>query len=173
MLKKIMITCLFAILIGFGTSVYAANFEYSLDIELLPGYDLLPDANKIGGFDFIITGGAFTTELGDAIPTGGNWTQLALGRYGVFDDYMDFANLTDIAPVMSSGNLIKLFSDTRLTISDLQFIDYLGTFPYPENDTSFSTTGFTETAVPLPPAILLLGGGLVGLVGLRRRKISL
>jgi hypothetical protein len=45
-------------------------------------------------------------------------------------------------------------------------------FPNPIDLKSFDGSGVTFNQVPIPSAILLLGGGLIGLVGLRRRKSS-
>jgi hypothetical protein len=153
-------------------NVYAALYEYSLDIEIIAGYASLPDPEKVGGVEFQVNTADFSYLLGDAIPSAGNWIYEGFGTGPVFgavyDNYSDFTNLTDIAPIVSSGNVVTLMSDVQLSITNVAFYDYNGN--YPTLGDTFTSQGFVETIVPIPSAIFLLGGGLVGLVALRRRK---
>ena len=59
---------------------------------------------------------------------------------------------------------MEITSDFHLTFSEIGLIDYEG-FPVAE-----SYAGVAANLVPIPGAVWLLGSGLVGLVGLKRRK---
>jgi hypothetical protein len=174
MLKKILLFLVLGIfLVGTGGSVSAALYEYSLDITLESGYAALATEDKIGGVEFFVTGGSYPTDwtesLGSAVPSGQGWIFENFSGYASAYDNYDYSDPTGTYnPIVTSGNIITLFSDVQLAISDLGFFDRGGDYLTIGDD--FTTDGFTETLVPIPSTILLLGGGLVALVGLRRRR---
>jgi len=76
----------------------------------------------------------------------------------------DFTNLGEVPLINGPVAEIIAINDDALTLSN--FAAYTA-----EPALNLSVTA-NLTPVPIPSAILLLGGGLIGLVGLRRKKIS-
>lgn len=168
-MKKRLLCLLVIFVLGFGASAHAAMYEYSLDITLVqPDYDNLLNIGKLGLINIPILSGTYTSfALGDAIPATGNWIHEVQGTTtAVYDDYPNVASYT---PITTSGNIITYFSDVQMTFGTLEFSNAFGG---PVDIDTYTTAGFQETAVPIPPTVLLLGAGLLGVVGIRRRVKS-
>jgi hypothetical protein len=168
MKKMKLIAMLTIFLMGFGGTAQA-SFTYTLDIALQAGYSGLTDTNKIGGVAFIVSGGTIPNySLGSAIPPALGWILESYGGgyYAVYDDYT-IGQPSTFNPIVSNGNIITIISDVALGFSSLDFYNMAGASVGAQY---FSSAGFQQTAaVPIPAAVWLLGSGLVGLIGLRRR----
>lgn len=178
MLKKMfLLLSVFVLLFGVNFSK-AATFNVTLT-----GTDVIDPIHaftiwlEVSG-DFSING----VVLGDAIPTklatfgwladqptvvSGN---PAIFKYGASDwDYT-----WDLVPnPLGDGTLFSLdYDGSVLNLNRVEFSDITGLNNlYPSQVTleSFTQTGLSFTAVPIPSTLFLLGGGLVGLFGIRRR----
>jgi hypothetical protein len=179
-MKKFKLTIVLVLfLIGVWGNAQASLYEYSLDITLLSGYSSLTNFDKIGGVEFVAkvggTGYAITSGyvFGSAISSlpGWIWSYSSSGNHGLYDDY-DYLNPgTTYNPIVGSGNIVKISSDSLITFSDLKFYDKDGDYLTAGTAAGyFTSAGFQQTAVPIPAAVWLLGSGMVGLVALKRRK---
>jgi len=155
------------------------------DVDVLPGATNASVGINLTGissgtpidsitFDLVpVTGLTFTGASFGTLPSGFSASQnLAMWRFGatqfttggsIVDDLSPFATLSfDIDPAFSLvGNSFSL-DYAFYEIADPMFQTY----------TDVTLKNGSISVVPLPPAILLLGGGLVGLVGLRRKVRS-
>ncbi len=112
--------------------------------------------------------GVWITNLFPA-PDGGLSDCDPVGEWGeadIFDTAGDKHHF-DFYGESDNGNLLFSFGEELLVTKAV--------FSIPGNDnnnnenTEYSVGGFS--AVPIPPAIVLLGSGLIGLVGLRRKSL--
>ncbi len=172
-MKKIISICCLALALFFAgnLSVSAANHVYTLDIDIINPGLFTEVGNMIGGVEFDVFGGAidqdWTLALGDAIlPGQGNWSYQTAGTLvAVYDDY-DWE--TPLYAPMTSGNVLTISSDVELIFSNPDFFSFYGDS---YDSGYFTTQGFVEqNSVPIPGGIILLGSGLIGLIGLKRRK---
>jgi hypothetical protein len=167
-MKKLII-CIALLSMILAAGVAQASYSYTLDINI-PQQAAVNSAG-IGMIEFIVNGGAFNTDwtyqLGNAVPSAGHWIfeNFDGGWASIYDNFATPLTESAIAP-LGSGKIVTITSNVPLTFSDLAFSDfkshYLGSNFY-------STQGFVPSTVPIPAALYLLGSGLIGLVGLRRR----
>ncbi|MBI9088362.1 MAG: VPLPA-CTERM sorting domain-containing protein [Desulfobacterium sp.] len=175
-MKKIISTTLFVFFLLFAGhagafTVVPTSYLYTLDIDISNPVTGLELVRKIGGVEFKVLGGEpqtnWTFELGDAVPTGGNWIFESFGgNYSAIYDDWDFSD-PDYTP-MTSGRVATITSDVALTFDSLVFYDFEGKTDFPAG--YYASEGFKESPVPLPGAMILLGSGLVGVFGLVRRR---
>lgn len=170
-MKKLMI-CIALLSTILSAGIAHASFTYNLDITI-PQQAAVNSAG-IGMVAFTVNGGTLNTDwsyqLGNAVPSAGHWIfeNYGGGWASIYDNYTSPLTESAIAP-LGSGNILTITSNVPLTFTDLAFANYKGT----EVGTNFySTQGFVPSAVPIPAALYLLGSGLIGLVGLRRRFIN-
>lgn len=180
MLKKTLLftfTILFAI--GFSLTVNASTFDIS--IENVEPFDLSGFTVWLEvGDDFSVDESLFST--GSAIPDSwladgnlGNIVTLDSGETIFKIGYSDFNALIDpedLSP-MTSGSLFSFEYTGTIIDSFLIKLPDLYNTDYYENGTimigSIDANSLVLAPVPIPSAILLLGGGLLGMLGIRRK----
>ena len=121
---------------------------------------------------------------GDAIPLGGlfEWGYAPFPAYNPpkFDfggTDQDFNFIGDPSFRMVPGEIVSftyegLIDTTSLVAEFKTEVNSLNLYPGSVSLTSFDANGANFSAVPIPPTVLLLGAGLLGLVGIRRRMKS-
>jgi len=185
--NKLFVTIFIACFLVLNAS---AVFSYTVGF----GLDNTFDFSIIDGLDVAVSGVNPLTDLtldiaytfaGGAVPgvdvpgfgIASNWDGF-LTNYGANVSTGEFIPL-DAADQLTSGIAFTLTADSVFDVERFDINSSIGgSGLYPvavtvNADPTADGQNFVATTVPLPPAILLLGGGLVGLVGLRRRKISL
>ena len=157
--------------VAFNGQIYFDNFPDGAAAEgdflstgdpTLWSYEFIPDTN-----------GLFTLEWDTWFTLKSHLSGLTLGEGPASFNYIvnggGYQNISGVGNqtfLMSSGDAFKIdigWSGTSPGMSGTapQVIDYDGTFNW-----NFETSG---TPVPIPTAVLLLGSGLIGCVGLRRK----
>jgi hypothetical protein len=184
-LLSLLVAAAMGILMICPINANADTFTASIDVG---GFDIFGFTTWLDvGSDFAFTGGIPSDPYGGAVP--GVW----------FDEGVTLGSVSD-SPRLSKfgssdfGSLFSPFTETPLMDGTLFSFDYTGTinglylvqFPdysaqdlYQSGDIFLASSNFTGentgaifNAVPIPSTILLLGGGLAALVGLRRRRRS-
>jgi hypothetical protein len=159
--------CFSAHIVGAQTVI---NFDASGDlIDTVFGFQFDVADDRAGDFD-----PSFTSS-GGAIPDGGNadWTGLFSTDAQVI--WFEGAMGLDATP-LTTGQL-GMF-DPAVSLSNFILSDPTGdSSAFVENqnywvlyDGASDIYTITGTNVPIPSAIFLLGGGLLGLIGIRRKK---
>ncbi len=169
-MKRFLIT-VSAIIVIIGIGHGGANaFLYNVDVQV--SYDAAALANpdlQIQNWDWTLSG----VDVPSFVPTvlspyASNWEIFPSGA----------ANSLGANLPLAPGNftLATINSDTMLTLVSTNGYDAVYNYQFTGNFEPIPFTNGTFSAqlnpVPIPPTILLLGAGLVGLVGIRRRVKS-
>jgi len=167
MSKKIFAVLLMLMLIPICQSQAATT--YTFEITEHYATDGIVDINdKIGAFTSNISGIAGTDWVIDTISAPYSGWYFDEGDFTLPNVHLfggsDFSYPPD-APV-NSGIVLTIIApnDYPLVLSDFIAYNYLG----PEFTGDYSAS-LTPSAVPIPGALWLLGSGLVGMVGVRRK----
>ncbi|MBW2109346.1 MAG: hypothetical protein JRI36_11885 [Deltaproteobacteria bacterium] len=172
--------------IGDTSSDYTNGFEFSVDTNVIvtalgiydDGNDGLAWTHQVGIWDITNPG---TPIISDTVPAGTAAT--------LVDNYRYIAIPEASRPTLLAGHTYRIggetwgdpwiwagtFSaDSRITVTKDGVWKSLvpGTFGYPEKEVSganYLTANFQIDAVPIPGAVWLLGSGLLGLVGIRKK----
>lgn len=167
--------------ISSGSTLGGITFTYSIgppptDMMVATGFDTTSGSNYLGlddagNYDQFIDGDQFT--LGFATPIN------AVGMYFITGDPLING---DIQVVTSSGTAVNssvvnisladgglayyigLVSDTQFTSAAIQYDAGSG------GNFLFNVDDITTSVVPIPAAVWLFGSGLIGLIGVSRRK---
>ncbi len=169
-MKKLLCICFFAATIFLAGAVTASAYVYTLDIDITNPGLITEDEFMIGGIEFVASGGEYGVDwqlsLGGAVPPNGNWIFENFGGWNLLYDDYDI-QLKDYAP-LGGGNALTITSNVELTFSNISFADFK---ERDVNEQYFTTEGFVEqSTVPIPGGIILLGSGLLGLLGVTRRR---
>jgi len=154
------------LLLGFNQSEAATT--YNFDVTGID-YTGLTDAEKIQGVEMTISGTA-----------GVDWNFVGFnGVYastwffggktgGIIDDTWDGTDIATSVP-LNNGTIFTLISpnDSIITASGIIPFDYVS-----GGQDYTGTFNAQFNVVPIPGSILLLGSGLIGLIGIARRKMS-
>ena len=165
MKRKIFSILAILVLVGFSQS--EADITYSFDVTV--DYSgITDDWDKIQGIEFTISGTENTDwEFDDAFNSPYNGDAWFFDKTGIIDDTFNFSDINTSVP-LNSGPIFTLVSpnDSVITITNIVPFDY--------NDLDFDTDKFSAqlNVVPIPGAIWLLGSALVGLIGIRSRRLK-
>jgi hypothetical protein len=167
-------------LIPSGDSLGGITFTYNisgLDMKVVNDFDTTSPNNYLGlndagNFDLFIAGDEFSMSFASPVN--------AVGLYIVSGDPLvagDVSLDTSAGSALNSAAVdvtlgdgfayyIGLISDTAFSSADLTFdATAVEAFLYSVDD-------ITTSAVPLPGAIWLFGSGLIGLIGLSKRRVQ-
>lgn len=148
---------------SFTQAGYSGSFSFT-DEGSDPGADLLS-----GVFQVVGNGAQLASEIGS---TGGSFdasaTSSDLNQLVLSSSFLDFNNQTQEDASWSLSSLIPDFAVG--TVSGDQALPSSGPFNASATGTFSSNPGPTNT--PEPGSFVLIGGGLVGLSFLRRRRSS-
>jgi len=169
--KKRLLFCLISLSFLVGSTGNAST--YTVNIE---GLDEI-NGSGIAGFtfwfnvsdDFVKN----SSSIGDAKPTTGMWTADTPDKdykFGAADWGPLFGN--PLVPLINGVILTIDYSGTIYDFSLIQFSNLAGENMYPGLITLKNSTDDSATfaPVPVPAAAWLLGSGLLGLIGLRRKN---
>jgi hypothetical protein len=190
MRKKLLLSfLLFLFLVpGYAFSYVAYfGFDESIEFNFLSGFQFdvvgaVPADltltfyrdNEQQNIDGNLINGAFpTTQSGTIFP----WTNFRTTSSIVIYDQSSAAIIPGDGSPLGSGIALSLVGDTPFNLNNFIFssdYDSSGAFPFQvfinqASLTSEEGISYTASQVPIPPALLLFGSGLIGLVGLRRK----
>lgn len=102
-----------------------------------------------------------------------NWVDIATVGTGGILNVLGAANLNNIAYSGTNGDLLALFNaGTGTQTATFQFTSPTSLTDLFTTSTTTTSTSFSGSInpIPVPPALWLFGSGLLGLVGIARRK---
>jgi hypothetical protein len=170
--------------LGLSESTWNFMFDFSdtatyIDRFGFPAVDALSDSLTISGASVATSNGVYTEPVGIGFyptfssgqfhrggPSNGN------ARYTIGSDTLTLIALVDPTIGANIGDTISV-ADFGTTLTS--GIDYHATvrdsITFQDTDYLFSNlrSSITQTTVPVPAAIYLLGAGFVGIAGLRRK----
>jgi len=163
MLKKLMLSM---IVVFLTISVFFLAAQPSNAATIVSIQATGPLSNVVGGFQFDILGpaGTLSSNFTPSLPSGWVDGNFGLARSQVL--YFDGAGTT----ALSSGPLGSFLNVNAELANFLLFDQSSNQIPATNYFVQLVGTDYIINAVPIPPTIMLLGGGLIGLLALRRRR---
>ena len=155
---------------------YAATYSFTIEGTVFAGNEFFANAYNLTAGDIITATGMFTADLGTiGLETGivsfgnGSGNSLSIDLNGTTltaSDDTSFMSATGPSLTFSAGALTDFdFQKTSLPAFNSSFLGF------DDFDSMYGEwTSTTLTAVPVPAAAWLFGSGLLGLVGIARRK---
>lgn len=170
---------------GHHTSVMGDDVDYVFDsatinlyLDTNPGTFAQPGkyGGTIGGYTdgtliatFSLYYGSGNFDLGDR---DGN-IDVTFISDGITPEHMFAEDGTDLADLVSVWMLTDSNSQSKEGLLPTNWTEYTGqTVGVDEFDLQLEVDGSTRNAVPIPGSVLLFGSGLLGLIGLGRRKFT-
>jgi hypothetical protein len=148
---------------SFSQGGYSGSFSF-IDAGADPGSDLLS-----GVFQVVGTGAQFSSEIGS---TGGSFDASAaasdLNQLVMTSAYLNFIGQTEEDASWSLSSLLPNFGVG--TVSNGQA--YPGTGPFDASASGTFSSNPGPTGTPEPATVALIGGGLIGIGMLRRKRLS-
>jgi len=164
MLKKSKLG-IFIVFLTIGVCILAAQPSHASTIVSIQATGPLSD---VGGFQFDILGPAGTnsSHFTPSLPSG--WVD---GTFGLASSYVSYFDGVGTAS-LTTGPLGS-FQTVNADLANFLLFDQFATaIPLTDYVVQQVGTDYNINAVPIPGAIWLLGSGLIGMVGLRRRLRS-
>ncbi len=152
-----------------GTAAFAQRYVTTTQLDLADPNTTLPSNSSLRSA-WTRIGAMFNPDLNGALPDGGGST-VVNGQWGqsgtLYESAIDWfgGGVNNINPLGQAANLYVL---TNSSTQNLALARVFAAF-----DVVLSTTGELSAvvaAVPLPPALLLLGSAFAGFAGIARRR---
>jgi hypothetical protein len=153
--KSLKLAMLMMVLLFVPTLSQASIYNFDVTVD----YTGLTAVQKIQGIEFTIVGTGWSFS-GFSTPYNGTWF---FSSTGIIDDTYTSPNINTSVP-LNSGTIFSLTTSNSISITNIVAFDYQN-----HDFTGPFTAHLNAAPVPIPAAMWLLGSGLVGLVGLRRR----
>ena len=159
-------------------------FNNSIGVSLLDASASQMAADYTAGY---ATAGPFTYNVTTLFYSEPNTTGGAVGNYNTINSWLASVKAGSNTTNYANGGVGNQAATTISVLNDhaLGSASYLWAIAANTTDANFyasstaitigtdgSITGFGSTAVPLPAAFWLLGGGLLGLAGISRRRLA-
>lgn len=151
--------------VGNAVEIMTSNFG-TINNANVSGKNLGVMNGSLGGLNTDLTSGNYSglTAPGVTEITGSGWTQdVEGGKYGFF-------GLNSDSGVVGTSSPLQLFGFTGGGTTGLMSSYILGSATLAADGTLAITGNGTVAPVPLPAAVWLFGSGLMGLVGVSRRR---
>lgn len=185
-MKKFFVVCFLTVFLIAPVSAMA-NIVYfgidnTIDFSLLEGFDLYvnqpegPPADLSATFyyqadtDINVFGDLYSGAIPNNLGIGFPW-DTDLATYGAFGFNVGGATLYPL----QEGLVCALSSSNLIAITEISLTGFTGAFPnefFVHERTSGDDIHYTVSSmavVPIPSALLLFAGGLLGMVGIRRK----
>jgi hypothetical protein len=177
-----LLTLLIVAFIGPATaSAFTAYFNVTdkLDLDMLDGFDLFVNGGNPPDFDLTVfyqpgTVDIDGTEVAASVPPDIT-VPFEITSWDIFKATYGVSGASDLDQPLIAGSVVALTSNSVFEITDIglnsdEAADGKYPLPFIVQRTDIDDGAVYTATVPIPSAILLLGGGLIGLIAMRRRR---